>query len=925
MNRTRTTRRTGSREEAINTVAANLLTEDHLLRTVPEQRIHGRSKVPDLTIRPTLECPHMIFGEAKIGTGATEKTAAARQAREWTTTQPRNAPKRLAFAVCYPTTIRDDLTPGEIATRLRETKRLEWAFFERGTHTPTWRVGRLRELATEVRNVSEHQGDLETLLTGIIVEAANLWVHHRERAIHAVAEALNVRPAKAGDDRNLRIATVMLANGCLLDKRLESSWENEHEPLPPVTATESLQTCLIRRWDAILEVDYAPIFEPALACLRSLPPGLETESTLDTLRCAADSCANALGALEYDVAGPIYHRLLDSARYDGSFYTTPPAAMLLARLALAHVDCDWSNPEAIARLRIMDPACGTGTLLLAVQHAIRDLHIAHLRSRDLESLDLIHLDLVQQVLHGVDINRHAVQLAACNLTLSSPRIDYHRMPLYTAKHGLVRNEDGQRAWTGSIELLLQDQDRGQVPLALGEARAETAVTTGREESESERFTRELGNPFDLVIMNPPFTRNDIRNRQLDRAARNRVQQREIEIAEQLAAHDADAAAAIDQSSIRTFFTPLADKMLKKNQRTLAKVMPATAIGSPAGQRERELLATRFQIETVVTSHDRSRIYFSGNTDIHESLIVGTAARSEPKPTRFIQLRRNPLNKAEALALESCIRRREGLEDWGRETEWPAAKMRRGDWSAALFYDSVLLEALDELHALLGTRLQPLGEMAHVGPEGRRCRDAFPSKKPRRGPYALLWQHETDRQRTIRTTPDRRIRPKRAKARYAEERLWPMAGELLIGNKLRMNLTRTPAVWTGEPTLGSAWCPVRSRRNERDSDERAWAAWLNSTPGILGFLARRTKNLTYSAFPLANLRAIPCPDPSQVDLTPLVDAFARLHDSELAPLPQMADDPVRAELDAAASRVARLNGRVVRTWREAIAREPTVRG
>ena len=176
---------------------------------------------------------------------------------------------------------------------------------------------------------------------------------------------------------------------------------------------------------------------------------------------------------------------------------------------------------------------------------------------------------------------------------------------------------------------------------------------------------------------------------------------------------------------------------------------------------------------------------------------------------------------------------------------------------------------------------------------------------------------------VNTTPDRRVRPRPAKARYAEQVLWPMAGELLVGNKLRMNLTRTPAVWTGEPTLGSAWCPVRARG--RDTDERAWAAWLNSTPGIIGFLARRTKNMTYSAFPLANLRALPCPDPNQVDTQPLVDAFEQHMSAELAPLPAIADDPVRAELDAAAARVARLNGRVVRTWREAIAREPTIRG
>ena len=147
---------------------------------------------------------------------------------------------------------------------------------------------------------------------------------------------------------------------------------------------------------------------------------------------------------------------------------------------------------------------------------------------DADSIALVHLEMVQQVLHGVDINRHAVQLAACNLTLSSPRVDYHRMPLYTAKHGVVHDENGERAWTGSIELLLQDQSQGQIPLELGSTRAEEQVPTGRTSDESTQFAQEIAEPFDLVIMNPPFTRNDIRNRQLNRDARKRVQEREIE-------------------------------------------------------------------------------------------------------------------------------------------------------------------------------------------------------------------------------------------------------------------------------------------------------------------------------------------------------------------------------------------------------------
>ena len=152
---------------------ANVLSERHNLRTVPEQRIHGRRKVPDLTIRPSLECPHTIFGEAKVGTGSAEKKAAIKQAKEWTKTQPRNAPKRLALALCYPTEIRDDLTPNEIGERLGETRDLQWAFVGANAQAPTWRTGELAALATEIRNVSEHQGDVETLLTGVIVETAN--------------------------------------------------------------------------------------------------------------------------------------------------------------------------------------------------------------------------------------------------------------------------------------------------------------------------------------------------------------------------------------------------------------------------------------------------------------------------------------------------------------------------------------------------------------------------------------------------------------------------------------------------------------------------------------------------------------------------------------------------------------------------------
>ena len=46
-------------------------------------------------------------------------------------------------------------------------------------------------------------------------------------------------------------------------------------------------------------------------------------------------------------------------------------------------------------------------------------------------LPTLHLGLIENVLHGLDINRHAIHLAASMLTLSAPKIDYNKMNLYS--------------------------------------------------------------------------------------------------------------------------------------------------------------------------------------------------------------------------------------------------------------------------------------------------------------------------------------------------------------------------------------------------------------------------------------------------------------------------------------------------------------
>ena len=96
--------------------------------------------------------------------------------------------------------------------------------------------------------------------------------------------------------------------------------------------------------------------------------------------------------------------------------------------------------------------------------------------------------------------------------------------------------------------------------------------------------------------------------------------------------DPDAASATHGDTARSFFSPLADKMLSSNDGTLAMVCPTAACSALAGKSERQFFASRFYIEWLVTSHDPSVIAFSDSTSIHETLNVGRRWPDDrPKP------------------------------------------------------------------------------------------------------------------------------------------------------------------------------------------------------------------------------------------------------------------------------------------------------
>ena len=901
------------REETLNTYLALLLDSYDGITATAERR--SSTEAIDITVvHGTTAAPIPILVEAKIGTTPAKRRAAVRQARSRLATTPRS----LAFGLCYPAHLRDGSVSAQATQNALAESIIAFAPVQRFGREATWREGSVADLADSLRNADLSRQLVADAIEHTVRKAADMLFDYGCAPDLASALAL---PKRSKDLRAASlVAALILSNAALLHHRLRL--------VPSLAGIVKLKNALVEfnktptiireAWQAILSIDYHPVFAPALAALKALNDDAARES-MRWIVMNAVAVADELASLRFDHAGSLYHRLLASAQYDGSFYTNNVSAMLLARLALTEDTVNWSDANALAKLKIIDPACGTGTLLMAAMHVIRDRH-EHSAGAKADS-DPLHLALVEDVLYGLDINRHGVHLAACNLTLGNPRVDYSRMNLFTMQHGPQPNG---RAKAGSLEFLATAKDKRDltsfiVPLPtpgeLDAARAEPGTASGES----------LTGQFDLVIMNPPFTRNDIRNRQYSQRDRRSLQKREIKIAKFLAKRDPPAFHAIDQTGVRTFFAPLADVLLKKAAASFASVVPTTALTSASGIPERKFLAERFQIETILTSHDPKRINFSENTSIHESLIVGRRPGDERAPTRFISLARMPQDTHEAILLSDLINRGQSLGEWGTEHSWPWPRMREGDWSAAQFYDGALANAVHDLAALAGTVLAPAGILCHIEPEGRRTRDAFLRTPPSDAPWTvpILWDHPTKIQTTMNAEADVFGAPKPDRVGYAKQ-LRGKASRLLIVNRLRTNTVRVSACYAPTPLLGSSWIPVRPI-SPNSAFEHALCAWWNSTPGILTLLHCRAKALDYARFALNSLRSLLIPNPNRVNITPLAEAFTVTRAEALRPWPQMHDCPNRAILDQAAAQVLRIDGRTVADWRKRIAREPTVSG
>jgi len=253
-------------------------------------------------------------------------------------------------------------------------------------------------------------------------------------------------------------------------------------------------------------------------------------------------------------------------------------------------------------------------------------------------------------------------------------------------------------------------------------------------------------------------------------------------------------------------------------------------------------------------------------------------------------------------------------------------VRAGDWSRVQWFNSKLVHAADEINALPNlVTVDSVCQIDHSDVSFSTHFD-YGNVKDAKNPYratngdgnAFCLITESIMQ-TINATPQFKAQPKKGKEEKAEA-VWEKASRLLLCARFGTTSTRLFAIYSKKPAMGGMWITARVKTSEQ---EKAYAAFLNSSFGVLQMLNRRSKKLTYPRYEVAHLKTVMLPDPATADLAPLLDAFEQVKNTPLQRLSQCAQDPARQTLDHAAAQTLGVAPAQTDQWREWLSHEPTI--
>ncbi len=897
------------------------------VRTENTQAIAGHPGLrPDVLITASGRAPVVI--EAEFAPAANVEAEARERLGLRTTADGR--PIEAAIALRYPASIPD---AEDLESELADA-RLSYGVFTNGGEEPDrfptsgWLDGSVEDLADLVRLVSVPQHAVD--------QAAQVLEEGIDIAEKVIEEVAELRPFIALEIAGLlgmtnvrqtwRMAGAMIANALIFHDRLAGVHATV-KSLDGVCGEDTLNPRreVLTAWKEILAINYWPIFAVARDII-GLLPSHDAARLLRELRVTAQDVKSTGIDNAHDLTGRVFQRLIADRKYLATFYTLPASAALLARLAVAKMEgVDWSDAEAIGKLRVGDFACGTGALLSAVYEQIAARH-----ERTGGDAAALHSTMMEEVLYGCDVMPSAIHITGSTLAGMQPGGQFENSRLYTLAYG--RQDDGTVA-IGSLELL---QDSQTLTLFNTSDPAKRTGSVG-EETATQLVVEVPDQGFDLAIMNPPFTR-----------ATNHEGARASVVNPAFAAFDAskDDMSAMGKrlnargrgtayhgnAGIASAFAALGHGKLKPGG-VLALVLPLSAAGGLSWQNFRHMLARDYADVSVLSIAANNRdMAFSSDTGMAECLVIARKrCESEPPAARvhFTSLARRPQGFAQAAALAGALvngadvrtledgpyggtRLTIGDEQVGGVLTAPVMHnglawggVRLADYSLAqtaytLAHSQLWLPGQPEPLDLNMAPLGVVGELGYVHRDITGPRPRGPFDKTAADPtatYPALWNHDARQETQLVCEPDSQLVVRVGMEAKAAE-IWATAGRTHLNLDFTFGSQALAVALTERETIGGRVWP-----NVNFSDQRldyAFAVWGNSTLGLLSWWWHATRQQSSKAnMTIRSAESLPVLDFRELNDGQLSSAervFEEFRDKELKPAYLADADPSRALLD-----------------------------
>ena len=795
-----------------------------------------------------------------------------------------------------------------------------------------WLDGSVEDLADMVRLVSvpQHAVDRATTTLQEGIDGAARLLDDLDRTRPGITEAIASLLGMANVPQTRRMACAIIANALVFHDQIAGMHAKINSlALACGDGVDNPQGEVLAAWTAILHINYWPIFAIAKDILGHCDSA-DAARLLHRLRDTAQA-VNATGVENaHDLTGRIFQRLIADRKYLATFYTLPASAALLARLAVAKLEgVDWSNAEAIGKLRIGDFACGTGALLSAVYEQVAARH-----ERAGGDGSKLHKVMMEEVLYGCDVMPSAIHITGSTLSGVEPAVGFTNSRLYTMPYG--RQQDGG-VMIGSLELLRSSNvmtlfNTSDPALRTGSAGEETAAQVSTE-------IPDIG--FDLVIMNPPFTsatnhegaHADITNPAFAAFGASDADQtamgaRANRLAKNTCSHG--------NAGLASTFAALAHKKLKPGG-VLALVLPLSVATGLSWEGLREMLVRDYTDMTVVSiaANDRD-MSFSFDTGMAECLVIARKLMVDEQPNdadHFVSLSRRPQGFAYARELvagcapdNSQVRQIEDgpyggtpLMVGGELAGYMITAPRAPVWRAVRLSDYSVAQtayALNQSSLWLPGYGVPVelktALLAEVGALGLVDRDITgPAPKPGlppRGPfdkvppsptatYPSLWNHDAPNETRIVCDPDSQLQVRQGMKEDAAV-VWATASRAHLNRDFTFGSQALVVAFTDRESIGGrVWPNVIFSDNRFDY---AFAVWGNSTLGLLSYWWHSSRQQSSKAsitirsaesLPVLDLRAL-----TDEQLCMAETIFEEFRDKELMPAYLADADPNRALLD-----------------------------